>query len=197
MKPFWPDEPSDDDRPPGHVHRLLYNRPSDTLIAITVGSEPPTHRLYYRRLPDTTYSPISVRHESESQQDAHCCDGTPFLIFNELRFREPRPTPDYLKIVLKGKALPPEGLGADWVGIRRFNLETGDDIRVLDEESLHLPPPYTSGWVSQILSVSADASGAVCAVGLTPGSMMKYFVYEVSFTNGLGRKVAELPQVFT
>jgi hypothetical protein len=68
--------------------------------------------------------------------------------------------------------------------------------RVLDEESLHVPPPYTSGWVSQILSVSADGSGAVCVVGLTPGSQMTYFVYELSFNDGLGRKVAELPQVF-
>jgi hypothetical protein len=45
MKPFWPDEPPDGDRPPGHVQELLYNRPSDTLVAITVGSEPPTQGL--------------------------------------------------------------------------------------------------------------------------------------------------------
>jgi hypothetical protein len=50
--------------------------------------------------------------------------------------------------------------------------------------------------VSQILSVTADGSGAVCVVGLTPGSRMQYFVYELSFNGGLQRLVAELPEVF-
>jgi hypothetical protein len=50
--------------------------------------------------------------------------------------------------------------------------------------------------VSQILSVSPDGSGAVCVVGLTAGGAMTYFVYEVSFAEGLGRMIAELPQVF-
>jgi hypothetical protein len=196
MNPSWPDGPSDAGRPPGRVERLLYNRLSDTLVAMMARSEPPTHRLYYRRLPDTAYRPIGVRHELESQQDAHCCDGTPFLIFNEMRFREPRPTPGYLKVVLKGKDPPPERWGADWLGVRRFNLETNEDTRVLDEQSLQVPLPHTLGWVSRILNVSADGSGAVCVVGLTPGSRMTYFVYELSFTDGLGRKIAELPQVF-
>jgi len=145
MKPLWPDEPLDAARPPGHVHGLLYNRAAETLVAIMVRSEPPAHRLYYRRLPGTAYCPVGVRHELESQWDAHCCEQTPFLIFNEMRFREPRPTPAYLKAVLKGKGPPPEPWAADWFGIRRFNLETGEDTRVLDAESLRVPPPYTSG----------------------------------------------------
>jgi len=33
-------------------------------------------------------------------------------------------------------------------------------------------------------------------VGLTQGSQMKYFVYELSFVEGLRRMIAELPQVF-
>jgi hypothetical protein len=146
-------------------------------------------------LPGTAYSPVGVRHELESQQDAHCCEQAPFLVFNEMRFREPRPTPAYLQVVMKGK-VPPEPWGADWLGIRRFNLETGEDTLVLDKESLRPTPPYTSGWVSQLLSVSADGSNAVCVVGLTPGGTMKYFVYELSLAEGLGRMIAELPQVF-
>ncbi len=153
MNPLWPDEPPDAGTPPGHVHQLLYNRPSETLVAVMVRSEPPSHRLYYRRLPSTAYSSVGVKHEFESQQDAHCCEQTPFLIFNEMRFREPHPTPAYLKTVLKDKGLPPEPWGADWLGIRRFNLETGEDTRVVDKESLRVPPPYTSGWVSQLLNV--------------------------------------------
>ena len=188
-------KPSDAGRPTGTVHGLLYSRPANVLVAVMARSDPPAHRLYYRRLPGTAYHPIDVRDELESQQDAHCCERTPYLIFNEMRFREPRARPGYLDVVLKGK-VPPEPWGADWVGIRRVNLETGEDVRVLDEESLRPPPPHTSGWVSQILGVSADGSGAVCVVGLTPGSQMSYFVYELSFRDGLGRLVAELPHVF-
>ncbi len=196
MKPLWPDEPPDDGRPPGTVQGLLYNRPANTLIARMVHSEPPRHRLYYRRLPELAYRPVTVRDEWESQKDAHSCELMPYLIFNEMRLQEPEPTPAYLKIVLKGKALPPEPWRATWLGIRRFNLEKGEDTRILDRESFRVPPPYTSGWVSQILSVSADGSGVIGVVGLLRGSKMTYFVYELSFAEGLGRKIAELPQVF-
>jgi hypothetical protein len=56
--------------------------------------------------------------------------------------------------------------------------------------------PYTSGWVSQILGVSADGSHAVCAVGLTPGGGVDYFVFEIALPGGLRRMVARLPDVF-
>ena len=114
----------------------------------------------------------------------------------EFRFRKPEPTPAYVEIVMRGRPLPPKPWGADWVGIRRLDLETGNDLRVLDEESLHPPRPYTSGWVSDILSISADGSAAVCTVGLTPGGGVDYYVFEVSLTFGLGRMIAKLPNVF-
>jgi hypothetical protein len=114
-------------------------------------------------------------------------------------FRETLPgTPAYLEPLLKGKGLPPpsEAWGADWYGVRRVNLETGEDARVLDRESLQPPPPYTAGWVSGILSVSADGSSAVCTVGLTPGGGVDYWVLELSFFDGCRRMVAKLPQAF-
>jgi hypothetical protein len=161
-------------------------------------SPPPVERLYYRRLPGEAYHPVGVRHELESQQDAECCERTPYLIFNEMRFREPRRTPAYLETVLKGKgfSLPPEGWAGDWLSVRRFNLESGEDEGVLDRESLRPPPPYTSGWVSRILSVSADGSGAVCRVGLTPGGGVDYYVAELSLADGIRRLIARLPRVF-
>jgi hypothetical protein len=117
-----------------------------------------------------------------------------------MRFREPEPrrTPVHLETALKGKgfSLPPEAWGADWLGIRRFNLATGEDEGVLDRKSLRPPPPYTSGWVSRILSASADGSGAVCQVGLTPGGGVDYYVAEVSLADGVRRLIARLPRVF-
>jgi hypothetical protein len=186
---------ADADRPPGTVHTLLYSHPANALVAVLTQTSPPAHRLYYRRLPETAYHPVEVQDEFESQQDPHCCDRVPCLVFNEMRFRPPQPRSGYLGTVLNGNR-PTESWEADWVGIRRVNLETGEDVRILDEESLHPHPPHTSGWVSQILDVSPDGSEVVCVVGLSLGSEMSYFVYELSFRDGLRRLVAELPHVF-
>jgi hypothetical protein len=201
MRPRTPADPPGQPRPPGGVRQLLYNRPSDTLVAVMgLRPSPPLQRLFYRRLPWEEYCPVGVRHELESQEDAHCCERVPYLVFNEKRFREPdrQRVPAYLEPLLKDRGLtpPPEMWGADWLGIRRINLETGEDTRVLDEESLRPPLPYTSGWVSQIISVSADGSGAVCQVGLTPGGGVDYWVMELSFFGGPRRMVARLPYVF-
>jgi hypothetical protein len=183
----------------GAPQRLLYNRPSDTLVVIVARALDEgltVQRLYHRHVAESSYQPVGVRDQLECQKDAHCCDDTPLLIFNEMRFREPRPRPAYLQEILKGKPAPPQGWGADWIGVRRFNLATEEDKRIVDKETLNPPAPYTSGWVSQIMSVFADGSGVVCKVGLSWGGRMDYFVYELSFTEGLKRKIAELPRVF-
>jgi hypothetical protein len=184
-------------RPPGRFDALLYCRPCDTLVAVMAHTEPPARRLYFRRLPDTSYTPVTVQHELESQESAHCCEEAPLLIFNEMRFRklDPDATSGYLQVLLKNKKATPQVWGADWLGIRRINLKTTEESRILDERSLKPPAPHTSGWVSEILSVSADGSRAVCVVGLGVGQM-RYFVYELSFAHGLERMVAELPDAF-
>jgi hypothetical protein len=185
--------------PPWRAERLLYSRSAETLVVVMYRKfekEAPVRQLYYRRLPKTTYEPVDVRHKLESHEHAHCCEEAPFLIFNEMRFEEPRPTPEHLKVIFKEKDLPPERWAADWIGIRRVNLKTGEDTRVLDELSFNPPPPYISGWVSDILSVSADGTAAVCVVGLDRGGRMDYSVFEVSFAEGLKRKIADLPHTF-
>jgi hypothetical protein len=200
MLPALPEEPWKEVGIPGQcsVDRLLYNRPSDALIVIASQRHedgPPFQRLYYRRLPEKTYRPVPIRHPLESQTEALSCSDVPFVVFNELVFRKPEPVPEYLKAVTKGK-LPPQGHGADWRGIRRFNLISAEDKLLLDEENLAPFPPYTSGWVSGLISVSADGTGGICTVGLTAGGMMRYFVCELSFTEGIKKAIAELPHIF-
>jgi hypothetical protein len=70
------------------------------------------------------------------------------------------------------------------------------DTRVLDRESLNPLSPDTPGWVSRILSISADGSSAVCVVFLPSGAAASYSVYEVSLAEGRKRKIAELPHTF-
>ena len=82
---------------------------------------------------------------------------------------------------MKGQPEQPVYHGADWMCVRRFNLRTGDHETVLDENTILPPPPFIGGWVSSLMSVSADGSSALCTVGLDLGGQMKYFVCEVGF----------------
>jgi hypothetical protein len=140
MKSLVPEEPFIEVGIPGQtaIQGLLYNRSAGSLVAIArreLELRPTVYRLYYRRLPDETYQPVGIRHELESQQDPLSCEATPFLIFNELCFRN-EPILDYRASPAKGQAKT-LGYGADWIGIRRFNLQTGIDKRVLEKETIN------------------------------------------------------------
>jgi hypothetical protein len=197
MEPLLPENPwGDSGVPAGNRERLLFNGPSETLVAVISRGlgpkEPPVRRLYYRRLTNSKYEPIGLRHEFESHEHAHCCEAAPYLVFNEMRFEARPPRPEYLMTVVKKKWLHPRGWGADWIGIRRVNLLTGEDKRVIEPESLNFSPTYSNGWVSEILSVDSDATLATCIVGLDLGDRVDYSVFEVSLTEGLRRKIADL-----
>jgi hypothetical protein len=201
MKPLLPENPwAGSGVPAGTRERLLYNGPSQSLVVVMQrefgNTGPPVRRLYYRRLPGSTYEPISLRHEHESHEYAHSCEAAPYLIFNEMRFEDRPPSPEYLKGIVKKKWLPPRGWGADWIGIRRVNLVTGEDKRLIEAETLNVPSPYVRGWVAEILNVASDGSLAVCKVGLDIGGRLDYSVFEVSLTEGLRRKLADLPHTF-
>jgi hypothetical protein len=147
-------------------------------------------------LPSDKYHPVAVRHESESQESAHCCEDAPYLIFNEMRWKEHPAL--RARVWTDDVSIPTKGWSADWFGIRRFNLATGEDTVVLTQDILRPSPPQlvTPPWVSDILSVRPDGSGGVCTVGLPTGAHMDYNVYDVSFTEGLVRMVATLPNTF-
>jgi hypothetical protein len=184
---------------PSRIEGLLFSQATESLVAVTcqrlaAGME--VRRLYYRRLPEELYRPVSVRHPLESQVDAVCCGNAPVLLFNEMRFCEPKPKSWYPSELLKGQHEPPVGHGADWLGVRRIDLRTGKDETVLDERTISPPPPFVGGWVSRLMSVSTDGSSAICQVGLDLGGQMRYFVCEVGLPGGLKRTIAELPNVF-
>jgi hypothetical protein len=177
---------------PGDVRfvNLLYNRRSETLVAVISRELRPgfsINRLFLRPVGESAYVPISVDDSTDTHEDASCCEDAPFLIFNVLRVRP----------FGWDHSVPAAG----WIGVCRFNLETKVNEMVLDKSNLRPSPPYASGWVSHIISVRPDGSGAVCSVGLKrresdERQVMDYFVYEVSFIHGLVRQIARLPAVF-
>lgn len=172
------------------INRLLYNFPSNTLIAeaaeplqgrFTVG------RLYYRRLPSAEYLPVSVEDCLDTQWDAISCASAPAIIYNQLRYRH-----------ADGAA---EHIGADWSSVRRFDLLAGQISVVVSPESLRLPENYIRGWVSHILMPWPDGKGAACTLALEREtgagcSVVDYRVYDLSFEQGLLQELAILPDVF-
>jgi hypothetical protein len=174
----------------GRIHRLLYNRPSDTLTVVVqkqLKGGLPVKRLYFRAVTEASYHPIAVQDRLESQEDAACCEAAPFLIYNVIQFRPPE----------RGSS----AFAADYAGVRRFNLATSLSEMVLDNQSLRPSPPYVSGWVSSIIALWPDGGGAVCTVDLQRPEgndrlVTDTFVYEVSFKDGLRRQVAALPRIF-
>jgi hypothetical protein len=169
--------------------RLLYNRVADVLIVVaqTELGTVPVKRLYFRPVTEPSYHPVPVQDSLEIQEDPASSETAAYLIYNEMRLRPPQP--GFSEV------------GADWVSVRRFSFETMVSEIVLDRPGLRPPPPYLSGWVSGILAVWPDGTGAVCSVGFKKtagngGFVVDYFVYDVSFKDGLRRQITALPQVF-
>lgn len=132
---------------PSSINALLYSRAAGSLVAVTSlrleeGME--VRRLYYRQLPWELYRPVSVCHPLESQQDAICSWDAPYLFYNEMRFREPAPKSWYPSELMKGQPERPIYYGGDWKCVRRFNLRTGEQERVLDEETILPPHPISA-----------------------------------------------------
>lgn len=186
------DNPWADAGIPGQTRivKLLYSRAAEVLVVV-VDKELESglfgKRLYVRAVTETSYHPIPVQDALEIQESAACCDLTPFVIYNELRFRPP-------------KAGFSEG-AADWVGVCKFNLSTGARETILDRQSLRAPRPYISASVSNILAAWPDGLGAVCTLALKRAErkdklVVEYFVFDVSFEKGLVRQIASLPRVF-
>jgi hypothetical protein len=53
----------------------------------------------------------------------------------------------------------------EWEGLYSFDIQTGTSVQLASRDSLSLPPPYTEGWVNDIVSVSADANQLYLRIG--------------------------------
>jgi hypothetical protein len=184
---------------PSHVETLLYSPTAASLVAVTSrrleeGFE--VRRLYYRPVSWGLYMPVGVRHPMETQNDAVCCCDAPYLFFNVWRYQAIDPRWWYPSEILGSRLAPSPGFGADWFGVDRFDLRTGEHQTVLDERTMLLPPGYVGGWISRIMSVSADGASAICHAGLDLGGQVRYFVCEVELFDGSTTIIAELPDVW-
>jgi hypothetical protein len=57
------------------------------------------------------------------------------------------------------------GFGGDWLAVGRFNLTNRLAESVITKNGFRVPPPYTRGWVSQLLGVISGDTAILCCCG--------------------------------
>jgi hypothetical protein len=132
-------------------HRLLYNPPSETVIAElrSIGEQFFPNQLYIRKKDSPKYEPIKSFEQMVSSESAVTSLERP-LVF-------------YLSNKLTEKD---DSFSGDWEGLYSFDLQKRTHVKISDKASLRLPSPYVEGWISSLVDVSADASELYLAIGM-------------------------------
>lgn len=132
-------------------YRLLYNPPSETVIAElrSIGEQFLPNQLYIRKKDSPKYEPIKDLERMVSSESAVTSLGRPLLFYlsNKLTKRD-------------------EGFAGNWEGLYSFDLQKRRHLKIADKASLRLPSPYVEGWVSSLVDVSTDASELYVAVAM-------------------------------
>jgi hypothetical protein len=126
--------------------RLLYNTPSDKLIA-HVQHNPtskPVSRLYVRDKSEQTYRMIGRPEKNISYDTPVTSQTSPILYFN----------------IWKS-----ERKGYWWKGIGTANLKTGNVSTICKEEDLIWPNHCRGGWIRELTDMTNDEKGLLCVVG--------------------------------
>ena len=134
-------------------YRLLYNPPSETVIAElqSIGDEFLPNQVYIRKKDSPKYEPIKGIDPMVSTESAVSSLGRPFLFYlsNKLTKRD-------------------KGFGGDWEGLYFFDLVKRTHLKIADKESIRFPSPYVGGFVKSLVDVSADARELYLTVGMMP-----------------------------
>jgi hypothetical protein len=132
-------------------HRLLYNPPSETVIAElrSIGEQFFPNQLYIRKKDSPKYEPIKNFEQMVSSESAVTSLGRPLLFY------------------LSNKLTKTDGgFSGDWEGLYSFDLRERTHLKIADKDSLRFPSPYVEGWVTSLVDVSADASELYLTVGM-------------------------------
>jgi hypothetical protein len=132
-------------------YRLLYNSPSETVIAElrSIGEQFLPNQLYIRKRDSPKYEPIKSSEQMFSTESAVTSLGRPLLFYLSN------------KMTKRG-----ESFGGNLEGLYSFDLQQRTHLKIADKDSLRFPSPYVEGWVTNLLDVSADASELYLTVGM-------------------------------
>jgi hypothetical protein len=142
-------------------YRLLFNPPSDTLIAElrSIGEQFFPNQIYTRKKDSPKYEPIQTFEQLLSSESAVTSLGRPLLFYLSNRLAAKRDG----------------GFSGDWQGLYSFDLQKRTHLKIADKGSLQLPSPYVEGWISGLVDVSADASELYLTVGMMPPDTLTGF----------------------
>ena len=135
-------------------HRLLYNPPSETVIAElrSIGEQFFPNQLYIRKKDSPKYESIKDSEQMVSSESAVTSLGRPLLFYLSNRLAAKRDG----------------GFSGDWEALYSFDLQNRTRLKIADKDSLRFPSPYVEGWVTGLVDVSADASELYLTVGMMP-----------------------------
>lgn len=141
-------------------YRLLYNPPSETVIAElrSIGERSFPSQLCIRKRNSPKYEPIKAYEQMVSSESAVTSLGRPLLFYISHKWTKTE-----------------EGFGGDWEGLYSFDLQKRTHLKIADKNSLRLPSPYVEGWVSSLVDVCADASELYLTVGMMPPDKLTGF----------------------
>jgi hypothetical protein len=132
-------------------YRLLYNPPSETVIAElrSIGEEFVPNQIYTRKKNSVKYEPVQGSDPMVSSESAISSLDRPLLFYLSN------------KLTKKGS-----GFSGGWEGLYSFDLQKRTHLKIADKSTLRLPSPYVEGWVSNLVDVSADASELYLTLGM-------------------------------
>ena len=135
-------------------YRLLYNPPSETVIAElrSIGEQFSPNQVYFRKKDSPRYEPIKEFEQMVSSESAVTSLERPLLFYlsNKLTKMD------------KG------GFSGDLIALYSFDLQKRTHLKIADKNSLRFPSPYVEGWITGLVDVSADASKLYLTVGMMP-----------------------------
>jgi hypothetical protein len=168
--------------PESELIKLLYNKPSTTLVAQfrrIADNGLPIEELYLRAADEAEYRKVAGGDAQITCWDPVSCGRKPFVIFNAFKLSGP---------------------GGDWVSISQIELPRGNVRHLIDRGTLRLPAGFRAGWVASILGIDDEGRTILCRLALESESgsevAVQYFVSEIDVTTGDISNLVPLPNVF-
>jgi hypothetical protein len=132
-------------------YRLLYNPPSETVIAElrSIGEQFFPNQLFIRKRDSPKYEPIKSPEPMVSSESAVTSLARPLLFYLSNRLTK-----------------MDEGFSGELIALYSFDLQKRTHLKIADKNSLRFPSPYVEGWITGLVDVSADASQLYLTAGM-------------------------------
>jgi hypothetical protein len=132
-------------------YRLLYNPPTGIVVAElrSIGDQFLPNQTYIRQKDSPRYEPLRDIEPMLSCESVVTSLRAPMLFYLSNKFTKRE-----------------GGYSGDLEGLYSFNLQRRTSQQLATRDTLSFPPPYTEGWVTNLVDASADASELYLTVGM-------------------------------